>query len=189
MKDFETWYKELTSDTMWFELLRHYKDETIKKAGQKVFAQLVADKTVEYRPMSENRKHVYNILCKNPGDKVIKKEWIEKALKKIEPEKKEEWKPASPEHVDKCANQILEMIKNSPMVNGMPRVGYKQAIEEGGWLPKKEAPYPQTSKEEAYVRQRHLEYIKRNYEPRTAQPLPNWIPEHEFNLLYDNEML
>ena len=82
MKDFETWYKELTSDTMWFELLRHYKDETIKKAGQKVFAQLVADKTVEYRPMSENRKHVYNILCKNPGDKVIKKEWIEKALKK-----------------------------------------------------------------------------------------------------------
>lgn len=107
MKDFETWYKELISDTMWYELLRHYKDETIKKAGGKVFAQLAADETIRYRPVGENRKHVYNILCKNPGDKVIKQEWIEKALKKIEPEKKEEWKPVS---WDKRA-EYLKMVQ------------------------------------------------------------------------------
>lgn len=183
---FGDWYSKLTEDSLWYELLRAYKDETIRKAGEKVYAQLVAEETVSYRPMSENRKHVYNIVCKNPGDKV-NKPWY-----KIEEQKKEaenEWKPASPEHVDKCVAEFDAMMKQSTMVNAFPRIGYKQAVEEGGWLPPKPKPYPMTTEEEAYARQRHIEYIKANYEPRTGAKLPEWIEEDEWNKLYDEGLL
>lgn len=189
--NFDTWYKELISDQRWFELLRHYKDETIKKASEKVYAQLVADRTEDIRPMKENRKHVYNIACQNPGDKPKAKPWYEQALeKKIQEDSaKEEWKPASDEHVKKCVAEFDEMMKNSTMLNHFPRVGYKQSIEEGGWLPKKEAPYPATSKEEAYIKDRRFEYIKANFEARTGAKLPSWISEEDWNIQYDNDML
>jgi hypothetical protein len=95
MTTFDDWHKELISDYQWYSLLRMYKEETIKKAAEKVFAQLVADKVVDLRPMSENRKHVYNIVTKNPGDKVIKNDWVDKAIQDIDVQKKEEWKPVS----------------------------------------------------------------------------------------------
>lgn len=191
LSTFEDWYKKLTEDEIWFEPVKmHHKPETLESIGRRVYMHGIADKErFSITPMSEFRRHFYNIVCKTPGDKPKNKDWHIKALEKENVVKQEQWKPASPEHVDKCVAEFDEMMKNSTMINSMPRVGYKQSIEEGGWLPKKPAPYPTTSKEEAYVRQRHLEYVKNNYEPRTGQPLPDWIPEHEFNLLYDNEML
>lgn len=188
MKDFAQWYSELISDDLWFQLLRHYKDETIKKAAERVYASLVADGSVNYRPMQENRKHVYNIVVKNPGDKPKGKPWHQVAAEKLEAEKQEEWKPASPEHVDKCVAEFDEMMRNSSMINSTPRIGYAQSVEEGGWLPKKGAPYPAATPEEVYVRMRHLEYIKANYEPRTGEKLPTWISEDEFNILYDSNL-
>lgn len=188
MKDFETFYTELISDTLWYELLRHYKAETVRKSAEKVYAQLVADKTVGIRPMSENRKHVYNMTCKLPGDKP-KIDWVSKARKEIELEKEKEWEPASPEHIDKCVKEFEEMMANTTMLNHFPRIGYKQSIEEGGWLPKKQDPYPSATPEEVYVRQRHLEYVKQNYEARTAAKLPGWISEDEWNIQYDNDMI
>lgn len=94
MKPFESWYTLLISDELWFELLHNYKEETIKKSAEKVYAQLIADGDVNYRPMKENRKHVYNILCKQPTDKVIKPWYAQEADKKEEL-KREAWKPVS----------------------------------------------------------------------------------------------
>src|SRR5688572_7052168 len=157
MKDFETWFTDLISDERWHELSSmHHKPETFKACAKKVYMQGVADGV--FKPVQEARKHVYNIICKTPGDKPKGKPWHEIALEKKlqEDATKNEWQPASPENVDKYVKEIQEIISQSPMMNSMPRVGYKQSIEEGGWLPKKQAPYPVTSPMEAYVKDRHL---------------------------------
>jgi len=75
------------------------------------------------------------------------------------------------------------------MVNTMPRPSYKELAEEGGVLPPKPAPYPITSPEEAYVRDRHFEWIKNNFEARTGQKLPSWISEEDWNIIYDDQHL
>lgn len=181
--NFNDWCTSLISDERWFELLRAYKDSTIKSCAEKVYAELVAKQIVDIRPMTENRVHVYHVIKKLPEDKP-KKNWCEvkeEIAKKEEPE----WKPASPEHVDKCVAEFDAMMKNSTMINGMPRISYKQRVEEGDWIPKKDATYPATSAMEVYIRERHVEYIKTCYDARTAQKLPTWMEEDEFNFIYD----
>lgn len=189
MKTFDQFYTDIISDERWFYLLRHYKDETIKKGAEKVYAQLVADRTVDIRPMTETRKHVYNTVCKNPGDRVVK-DWsqieFEKIQKKEAEEKAKEWKPLVGEARQKALAEFKAMVDKSAMVNAVPRLTYSEIAKEGGWDRKKETPYPITSPMEVYIKERHIEYIKQNYDPRTAQPLPNWISESEFNISYDS---
>lgn len=189
MKSFEDWYSLLISDTLWYELLRAYKPDTIKKAGEKVFAGLVADGTVEARPMSENRKHVYNIVTKNPGDKPAGKEWYLQEMAKVSSTEENNWKPVSPEERARRLAEWEAIVKGSTMANSMPKPSYKQLAEEGGVLPPKPAPYPVTKPEEAYVRDRHFEWIKNNFEARTGQKLPNWICEEDWNIVYDEKHL
>lgn len=185
MNSFDDWYKTLISDEIWFELLRHYKPETIRKASEKVFASLVADHLQDVRPMKENRKHVYNILVQNPGDKP-KVDWVAKALEGIKEEPKQEWKPLVGEERAKKLQEWLDKVKQVEVQSAVPRLTYSEIAKEGGWERKKDAPYPITSPMEVYVKERHIEYIKQNYDPRTAQPLPTWIPESEFNIEYDS---
>jgi hypothetical protein len=157
-----------------------------------------------FKPITECRRHVYNIVCKTPGDnkKVNWREAEQKKQKEKTPDPScphckgsggvkvgedeystcpcvGEWKPASPEHVDKCVKEFNQMLANAPMLQR--HSGYKQLIEERGWDKRKPTPYPPTSIEEAYIKARHLAYIKANYEPRTGKPLPTWKPEHEWN--------
>lgn len=40
-----------------------------------------------------------------------------------------------------------------------------------------------------YEKERHLEYIRKNYDARTKAPLPTWIPEDEFNKLYEEGLV
>lgn len=185
---FDRWYGELTSDEIWFNpASMHHRAETFKKVAQRVYMGCVADGV--FKPMPECRKHVYNILANTPGDKPKQKTWVDAALEKQAEEENKEWKPASPEHVDKCVAEFDEMMKNAPMNNAFPRIGYKQAVEEGGWLPAKKGTYPATSRDELYVKERRFQYIKANYEPRTGKPLPDFIDEEEYNKLYDEGLL
>lgn len=184
--NFETWFASLISDQRWVELLRHYRDDTIKKAGEKVFAQCVADNIVEVRPMSENRKHVYNILCKNPGDKPKPQPFQVQEEKKKEQELAEEWIPADPAHVDKCVKEFFDMLKDSPMVSYRPP---KEKIFFNGKPLEKMPPHPITSPQEAYEKDRHFEYIKANYHPLTREKLPGWLAENEYNRLYDEGLI
>ena len=142
-----------------------------------------------FPPIQEARKHVYNKLVKEyPGD-LPKIDWTKKALEKVEAEKKEEWVPVTGEERTKRLKEWESIVKGSTMANALPKPSYKQLAEEGGVLPPKPAPYPCTSKEEAYIKDRHFEYVKQNYEPRTGNKLPGWISEDEFNIQYDNNML
>lgn len=171
MKDFETWYSTLIRDELWYSLLRAYKDETIRKAGEKVYAGLVADGSFSYRPMSENRKHVYNIVCKNPGDKVNGKPWHELALEeKIKKDiAKEEWKPVSwdkrAEYLKQVQAEIDKIADNKirPLFNG-------EAEAKGQYdLPKPKATGAPSASVEVIVEHinkvntaRRLYYLERN---------------------------
>jgi hypothetical protein len=190
MRTFDQWYTDLISDQLWYELLRAYKDETIRKASEKVYAQLVADKTVDLRPVSENRKHVYNIVCKSPGDKPKGKSWSEIALEKqIQKSEAEEWRPVSEEEREIWLRKWKESINELQTVSAVPRMSYKELAEEGGLLPPKPAPYPHTSPMEAYVKERHIAYLLANYDARTREPLPEWMSESDWNVLYDEKNL
>lgn len=168
---FETWFKNLTSDHIWFgPASMHHRPETFKAAAHRVYMDCVAK---GFKPIQECRSHVYNIIVKTPGDNK-KVDWVGKALEKVE---SEQWKPADPEHVDKCVKEFNEMLANAPMLQR--HSGYKQLIEERGWDTKKHT-YPITSPEEAYAKQRHLDWIKANYDARTGKPLPTWVPESEW---------
>lgn len=188
MTDFETWYSELTSDQIWFEpASMAHKPETFKQAARKVYMQCVADGQI--KPVQESRKHVYNIVCKVPPDAKAKTWFREELQKREEAKKQESWQPVTEEERDQWLKKWKESISKLQTQSAVPRISYKELAEEGGILPPKPAPYPTTTKEEAYVRDRHFEYIKQNYEPKTGMKLPGWVSEDEWNIQYDNDML
>jgi hypothetical protein len=127
---FETFYTSLISYQRWFELLRNYKDSTIKSCAEKVYAQLVADNSVDMRPMTENRKHVYNVVKKLPEDKP-KKNWCE--IQKIEEKKNEPVIEISEEEIKRRLAEWQESLKDVQMVSSVPKLSAKQIIEEGDW--------------------------------------------------------
>lgn len=159
MKTFEDWYTELISDTLWYELLRHYKDETIRKCSEKVYAQLVAEKTVSYRPMTENRKHVYNVVCKLPGDKP-KVDWVEKHLKQQEEKKEDkEWVPLTGEARTKKLAEFKAMIDAAPKAFTTPKMSAQEIANEGDWLPKKEKPFVRSEFENQLAYKEHIDKV------------------------------
>lgn len=183
MISFDDWYTDLISNYVWFQPASlHHKPETFKAVANKVYMQYVASEN--FPPIQEARKHVYNKLCLVPGDKP-KVDWVKKAQKEME--KKPDWQPVSWEKRAEYLDKLQEIIKGSTMANGVPRPSYKEQAEEGLDRPKKMPPYPITSKEEYYTRQRHIEYIKQNYEPRTGLKKPGWVEEDLFNVLYDEK--
>lgn len=183
---FEKWLELLKSDEIWLGYASmHHKPETFEKCARKVYMQYIADGVI--KPITEARKHVYNILAPIPGDKV-KVDWINKSLEKQKVEEKaNEAPPVSWEKRAEYLQKIQDILKGSQMMSSVPRVGPKEAAEQGDWLPPKGEPYPTTSAKELYIRQRHLAYISYAYDARTAQPLDTWIEEKTFNHLYDEK--
>jgi hypothetical protein len=172
---FESFYEKLISDQLWFELLRHYKDETIKAAARKVYAALVADNTVDIRPMSENRKHVYNILCKNPGDKPVKKWYdITKEEKKNEPEIE-----ISEEEIKRRLQEWQDSLKDVQMVSAVPKLSAKQIIEEGNWRAVK-LEHPKSEFERLMLIEEHKEKVNAARRKFYLQHKPN-ASEEEIN--------
>jgi len=191
--NFESFYQSLTSDEIWYEAAsKNHKPETFKKVAEQVYTLGLADREAfAVVPIREHRTHLTNKLNKIPPDKP-KVNWWEIEQKKKEAEQKEqekEWVPLTGEARAKKLQEWLDKVKAVEMQSAVPRVTHKEAIEEGGWLPKKDSPYPVTSKEEAYAKDRHLAYIIYAYEPRTAEKRPGVVSEEEFNLSYDIEFL
>ena len=186
--NFEDWFKELCANYVWYEpAIQHHEPETFKGAANKVYMQYVASEI--FPPVQEARKHVYNVLCKIPPDKKVGKNWHVQALDKIEEKEKAEWIPLTGEERAKKLAEFKAMIDAAPIINGMPPISKKQAVEEGGWIPAKPAPHPITTPEEAYVRDRHFEWIKNNFEAKTGYKLPSWICEEDWNVIYDDQHL
>jgi hypothetical protein len=195
MKTFEQFFSDLTSDEIWFEnTSKYHRPETFKNVVQLVYNIALGDReAMAGIPMREHRNHVVYKLNKIPPDKPKGKPWHVVEAEKIEAKEKEiqekEWVPLTGEARAKKLQEWLDKVRAVEMQSAVPRVTHKEAIDEGGWLPKKDAPYPVTSKEEAYAKDRHLAYIIYAFEPRTAEKRPGVVSEEEFNISYDIEFL
>lgn len=187
---FEDWYKELTSDEIWFQQAgMNHKPETFSDVARQIWVNGLAEgDSWKLIPMKEHRRHLFNKLSKLPPDRVKKKWWVKEEDKK-EAEPKHQPVPRESAKYMEYTNKILEEIAKSKTVNYYPRKSYSEQAEEENVRRPKDKPYPGTTAAEAYVRARHLEYVKRNYELYTAAKLPGWIPEEEFNIQYDNGLV
>lgn len=80
-------------------------------------------------------------------------------------------------------------------INGMAMVETSEGVRDRyshiiNIQPKNGEVYTPTVDEKAlYEKERHLQWIQRNHDPKTAQKLPDWIPEEEFNKLYDEGLI
>ncbi len=86
--------------------------------------------------------------------------------------KLEEWKNAhlkSDEPLRMQINPYKDLV-----IQHQPPKGYK---------------YRPLSPEEIYRRDRHLEYVKYCFDPKTAQPNSNWMPESEFNDQFEKGLI
>lgn len=187
MTSFEEWFKELCANYVWFQpASMHHEPKTFRDTANKVYMQYVASEV--FPPIQEARRHVYNKLALMPGDKV-KVDWTKKALEKVEAEKKQDWQPVSEEEREQWLKKWRESLNGLQTVSAVPRISYKEIAEQGGVLPPKDKPYPITTPEEAYVRDRHFEWIKQNFEAKTGYKLPSWICEEDWNVIYDDQHL
>jgi hypothetical protein len=81
------------------------------------------------------------------------------------------------------AVQQSEEVKTTPQskvfMQKVMDLTEKEIEEEGKATPKKQG-YPSTSLSEIRKRELHIQYIRENYDSRTADPLPTWLPENEW---------
>lgn len=194
MKSFEEWFCELISDEIWYEQAgKKHKTETFKNVAEQVYTLSISDRdAMSIIPLREHRNHVTNKLAKILPDKPKVKWWeIEQKKKEAEEEEKKqlEWKPASDEHVAKCVAEFDEMLKNSPMLNSRPRISYKQQVEEGGWIPKRDKPWPMTTPMEAYNKERKICYYRHCFDLVTREKLPTFVEEEIYNAEFDKLMI
>ena len=187
-KNFSEWYAELCSDVRWFEVtMMNHRGKNFKGAAEFVYAQLVADPVLANRSMIENRKHVYNRLINMPFEKVVPQ--LQQVVKE-EPKEQEPIVPrGSPKYLEYLA-QWQEAINNFPAIKERPNIDDPEV--EGAERPKRKGSvYPSTDAREIYARQRHLEYVKRNYITvgTSYTKAPEWIEEDEFNKLYDEGLI
>ena len=189
MRSFDDWFDELTNgNQIWAEQISmHHKPKTFEDCARKVYNAYLAADPAPFPPMQVARGYVGNVLGKVQPDKTYSKDWVTKALEKHEQDNKEEWIPLTGEERQKRLAEFKAMIDAAPMVNAMPPISKKQAIEEGGWIPKKADPYPTTSPGELYKKERHIAWIETCYDARTKEPLPGWMEESVFNLIFDEE--
>lgn len=153
--NFNDWYTSLISDERWFELLRAYKDSTIKSCAEKVYAELVAKQISDIRPMTENRVHVYHVIKKLPEDKP-KKNWCE--VKEEIAKKEEPVIEISEEEIKRRLAQWQESLKDVQMVSSVPKLSAKQIIEEGDWRAVK-LEHPRSEFERLMLIEEHHEKI------------------------------
>ena len=187
MISFDAWYADLISNEIWSNpAMMHHKPETFKACANKVYMQYVASEV--FPQMTEARKHVYNVVCKTPGDKA-KVDWVAKAIQKKEEENKEEWIPITGEERQRRLAEFKAIIDSMPMLNAFDKnISEKEKEEQGKDRPSKTV-YPITTPEEYYVRVRHFEWVKNNFEARTGHKLPSWISEDDWNIIYDDKHL
>src|SRR6186997_3088657 len=135
MIPFADFFKDLCSNYVWYErAIMHHKPETFKKVCDDVYTIHSADQNRPFPPIEESRRFVSNKLNKINPDKA-KVDWVTKALEKHETEKQADWIPLTGEERAKKLAEFKAMIDAAPIINSMPPISKKQAIEEGGWIP------------------------------------------------------
>lgn len=137
----EQFTKELKSNELWLEAMRgpsRFKD--LDAAIAKVYGQVISDETIKSKPMTEHRKHVFNVLGTMPFGKQT---GVQLQQEKPKEEAKEE-KPIEsvPYEVhQKRLQEWLNSIAKLPEVKRVPKLTSKEIMEEGQWEPKQKPTY------------------------------------------------
>jgi hypothetical protein len=182
---FENFYTCLQkSNGIWWEMIAYkFGKKDLRDVAQKLLIELHAEGLVT---SGMDWKHVQNRYSKmltwaNDKDVVIAPPKAEPVV--IHPEaipfgpQRDEWLKKWDEAHSKAA-QNFATERSDP---------YKQIREE--WKKPDGPKYHPPSPEEIYKRDRHLEYVKYCYHPRTGEPNSNWMPEIEFNDQYENGLI
>lgn len=183
--NFADWFTELKSNPLWWMRMQEmYCRKNLDTVANETYTFLLGQET-RFKAMNfvDFRSCFFN-FAKNAKDEVVRPQ-----LQQIEVKEDKDWIPVTGEERAKRLKEWEAIVKGSAMVSSVPRTSYKELAEEGGILPPKPAPYPCTSKEEAYIRDRRFEYIKYAYEPRTGEKRPDVLTEEEFNKQFDSENL
>jgi len=159
MKNFDDWYKELTSDERWFEQAgMNHKPETFKDVALKVYTNGMTD-SLEFAqtPMKLHRQHVFNKLCKVLPDKV-KKPWYLKEIETKQPELKDI--PLTGEARAKRLQEWMDALAKLPAMKTAP-ISSRELIENGDWRPKPVEIREPTEMEKRTAYIAHVEMVRR----------------------------
>lgn len=179
MKDFPDFWTFLeTSHPQWWDFtkMRFGNSKNIKQCAMDCYAYLLADPAM-FNKMDDNGKRKYFVswLMKAPDAPV-----------KINMAPPEPFKESENFLVGEERQKRLEEFKAAvlatPALKPTPRMTRKEYEENGGWEPKKEAPYPSTSEAESRAHDKHIRYLKANYDSRTREKLANWKNEEQWGL-------
>jgi len=98
-------------------------------------------------------------------------------------EKEPEAPPLTGEAREKRAQEVLDIIAKcdtnfTQSSNDQLRNYFDKLYKKTGT----EAPPRISGPEEIFAKKMHIEYLKANYDPRTKEKLPNWMPEEQWLL-------
>lgn len=158
MKDFPAWFTELCSDQRWFEnATMSNRGKNFKGAAEYVYAQLLADPDLQRRPMTENRKHVHNRLCKMDFERVFPVLQQEAPVE----EKKEEAPPLTGEARAKKLAEVKAIFDSLQVINAVPRLTAKEILESGEVrIPKANGEYHRSVVEKMVIAKESKERIR-----------------------------
>lgn len=178
---FDDFFTKLQENQIWFDQLPlAYPNRNIKAIAREFHAWCLAlDKKTDDASWPQLRVIFQKFLWQageSPEqpkyDKAEPIQMAENALKR-----------GTPEYIAAC-QKMLDMIRDSPM--WQKPVPVLDADEEGAERKKPHAAvYPSTTAQDLYAKQRHIEYIKQNYDAVTGEKKDTWIKEEEFNTQYD----
>jgi hypothetical protein len=176
---FEQFWDKLVEHEVWYDQMKmRFFRKDMKEAAKDTYIFLLASENRWACQDYQDFRKCYHNFLKNAKDKpqgpVLQQEEKKEEVKQSEPILTGEARKAK-------IKEWLETIKTMPaMTSSVPKLSYQEIADEGDWLPKKPAPYPSTSESEVRKQLLHIEYLKQNYDPRTQEKLPNWIPENEW---------
>lgn len=175
--DFWT-FLETDSPQWWdFTKMRFFAKD-LKKCAMDCYAYMLADEKLLNMDGPGKRKYFVAWLMKAPDAPVKIQMTTEEPFKESE-------NFLTGEAREKRIKEVLAIINASPGLKPTPRMSRKEFEENGGWEPKKEAPYPFTNEAELKAKDKHFRYILANYDTRTKERLPDWMEETKWNELND----
>lgn len=178
IKTFEDYWEIVVSNELWYDRVKYqYARKDIKKVAQEAFIDLLTQPIrLQKADATDFQKHLSKFLM-YAKDEPVRPQLQQQEVKVSEPseppltgEEKKAW-------LDQWLEEVLKMEdrKIRPLLPD-------QKEELGGERPPKPKGhcYPKTPAEVLEAKELHIQYIRENYDPITAKPLPTWISEEEW---------
>ena len=172
--NFETFYKDLTSDERWLEVTKmNNKGKDFMKACQDVYADACADSLgLDFKPMAEHRRHVYNKL----GKMAAMPAKISLQQEETKPQGKQEPFLTGEARKQKLAEWMASVQSTQANFKIRP-ISHKEILENGDWKPKPAEIHEPSEFEKAAAYNNYIEKIRRARTALFLEAFPDAEPE------------